>query len=427
MRIGLASLISGAVLLSGAVPARSAQAEESIFPVVMTGAEIPELKGRNVAEISLLSCTEGRIRPVLFQIDEFTDDGRIVPNVFKGEAVKDSTPGVIDENDEIVLMARDLGDDCPAEQLARAQGKVTEIAFTGQPVKKVYALAGPAGTLPSTTGLRYDRTTDTIVTPAYTWGYSLKYPHIFDKLSFRDYRGAPPDQLDRLKVRMKARSLGNLMTIRVDEEDIESELRGVRAGPVRIVRDLPLSVAPVPGFRISAVVQFIHYERIWDAQVRFRLPAHAALFLSSLDVQFMMDLNDTRGLRFVTKTEPQGLPVEGNSTQGPVLVDMGSEPWLLMTGQGLTEVVFVNYDKALKLSPSAFYTDNKTLPDPPEETPGCSPCSGFELNRWEDLKAQWYSFGAQVLLPPRFPEGGGSGYYAAWLKRPKVKSATPVN
>ncbi len=412
-----------------AVPAvlRAGADAEQVFPVVILGSEVPELVGKSAAELSFFSCSDGKIRPILFQVDEYTSEGRVVPNVFKGEPVKDDTPGIIDDNDQIVFMMRDLGDSCTAEQLARAQGKVMEIAFTGTPARKVYALAGAQSAVTTGGSLRYDRATDTVTTPAYSWGYSLKHPHIFDRLVFKDVRGASGDQLDRLKVRMKARSIGNLLTIRVNEEDIVSELRGVRAGPIRIIRDLPISVTPVPGFKINAVVEFIHYERMWDAQVRFRLPGQAALFLSSLDVQFVMDFNDMRGMRLVTKTEPQGLAIEGNSTEGPTPVDMGSEPWFLMTGQGLTEVVFVNYDKALKLSPTAYYIDNKSYPDAPEEVPGCSPCNGFELNHWEDLKAQWYSFGAQVLLAPRFPEGGGSGFYASYQKRPKVKSTVTLN
>lgn len=401
------------------LPVKALDEAETLFPVLLQGSDAPDLLGKNITELSLFTCQESRIRPILFQVDEYNAEGRIVPNVFKGEPVRDETPGVIDENDMIIFMVRDIGEPCAPEQLARAQGKVVEIPFSGNGGRMVYALVGAQLGAIAASPLRYDQKTDTVTTPAYVWGYSVKMAHLFDRLQFRDYRGAAGDHFDRLKVRMKARSLGNLMTINVNEDDIESTLRGVKAGPVRIVRDVPVSVTPVPGFKISAVVEFIHYERMWDAQVRFRLPTHAAMFLSTLDVRFVIDFNDTRGMRFVTKTEPQGLPIEGNSTDGPVPVDMGSEPWQLLTGQGLTAVVFVNYDRELKLSPTAYYMDNRNVPDPPEETPGCSPCTGFELNRWENLKAQWYSFGAQIFLASRFPEGGGSGIYKRYQTRPK--------
>lgn len=413
-----------------AVPfAHAASGEESILPVIFTGSEAAALQGVKAAELSLFSCSDGRIRSIVFQVDEYTADGRIVSNLPLTGPSKDDTPGVIDANDEIVFMERDLGGACLEEQLARAQGKIIELRFSrpdGGP-DRLYALVGPFSAVPGTTNLRYERAGDAVHAPGYSWGYSLKKPHIFDRLQFRDYRGGKEDFFDRLKVRMKARSLGDLITIRVNEDDIRGTLEGVRTGPVRIIRHVSISVTPLPGFTISAFVDFIHYERIWDARVRFRLPGHAALFTSSMDVQFVMDFNGLTGVRFVTKTEPQGLPVEGNSAKEPVLVSMGNEPWFLVTGRGLNEMVFVYYDKALSLNPSAYYIDNSELDDAPERVRGCSPCSGFELNRWENLKAQWYSFGAQVLLPPRFPDGGGSGFYQRYQNRPRLKAAVPAN
>ena len=46
------------------------------------------------------------------------------------------------------------------------------------------------------------------------------------------------DLLDRQKARFRVKTLGSLLTLNITEDDFDTTLEGVRAGPVRVVREV---------------------------------------------------------------------------------------------------------------------------------------------------------------------------------------------
>ncbi|MEW6776489.1 MAG: hypothetical protein AB1405_09370, partial [Bdellovibrionota bacterium] len=385
-----------------------------VLPAIVKGAQVPSLIGSKNKEVFAYACPKGALVPIPVQIDDVNAEGRILPDSGPGGLVADESPGVMDATDEIVVRVKDLAPACPPAALAQLNGKVSEAAIGASYFKEklfVYLMVGGKGAS-APTDLRYDPAQDTIHAPGYSWGYSLKQPCLYTVMNFLDLKGREKDDLsDRLRVRMKARALGSLIRLKIDEDEVICTLHGVRTGPLRVTRELMAVVSPLPGFTVNAAVSFIHYERFLQAWIRVKMPAPAALFVSSLDVAFAHDFTDLKGLRFSTSALPGGAVVDGRMIESERRIDIGPEPWYYLSGQGVNQITTLDMEAGLKLRAVNQFIDDPAYLEPPEEIPGCLPCLGYELLGWENMQARWYTFGAAFAFLKGFPEGGGSGYY----------------
>lgn len=400
-------------------------ANAHVLPVRLTGADVPELRGADPVGLTVLTCHDGRPTPIPFQVDEFDKRGRLVAAGGITNRKQDESPRKIDENDELVVMMRDIGEACAADQLERVPGRIVEVELNAGHFKqsgRLYLTVSERGHIPSTRYVQYDSNRDLIKSSAYEWGYNDKLPHLFDYLTAADYQRPDVDLMDRLKVRMNARSLGKLISISVDENEIESSLDVVKAGPIRVIRDLSLKVTPVPGMTIEAFVLFTHYDRFWDAVVHFKMPGPAAMFTSSLDVTFYQDYTNLLGVQFSTAALPKGVLIDGRMLEMEKSMAFGDKPWLMLNGRGLRLLTIIQYDRKLSLAGRVQFVDDPEHESPPESRKGALPLVGFELTNWENLKARWYSFSAQEAFLKGFPEGGGNGFYETMRREPTLKS-----
>ncbi len=437
-RFPLRLLAAGALLLLSPVFAGAAQSpvktSAQILPLILKGKDVAPFLGVNLLGLSAFSCAEGRVKPLLFQADEINAEGRYVSVDSEGRLAKDTAPGILDENDELAFMLRDLGEPCPPAVLAEARGRLLAVqvqpAYAPKAVS-LYLLAGETRFVPAGAHVQYSPASQIVSTAAYEWGYEPGQPFLYKRNVFHDLEGrSQEDILDRLKVRFNVRAMKSLIRLRLSEEDFKSRLAGVRTGPIRIVRELDLEVTPVPGMTLHPVVTFTNYERLWHAHVRFKFPAPAALFTTSMDVSLIHDFTDLRGLRFSTSALPQGTIVDGRMIEQDRSIAFGPEPWYMVTGGGLNYLVAIDLEKNLDLTAAATFDDTAVSSDPPEEVPGALPAIGYQFLGWENLEARWYGFSANIALLPRFPEGGGSGFYRTLhapvkIQAEEIKSAAP--
>src|SRR5690349_4831174 len=119
MRRRAASCISvGALLATGAlygtssaetVKAKTLTRTEDW--VTVTGAQLPRLKGKHKDRIRLYAQKNGALQPIAFQIDEKNAEGNYCFSEGPQDLiVKDADGGLVDDNDELVFMAKDSGD-----------------------------------------------------------------------------------------------------------------------------------------------------------------------------------------------------------------------------------------------------------------------------------------------------------------------------
>lgn len=386
-----------------------------MLPIVLSAKDVPALDGARIVSLSGFSCRGERPEPLLFQVDERNGQGRYVSSEASGALARDESPGVLDANDEIVFMASELGEPCSAEALARVRGRLLEIQIAGENYPDpghVYLLVGEKGYVPNRTLIDYDTATSTVRTDAYTMGYDPDLPFIYKTLTYADLKGrAKEDILDRLKVRIEARALGSLVTLRFDEEDFDATLDALKRGPIRVIREMTVHVPVAPGVSVTASVTFLHYERLWQGIVTLDIPDTVATVTSSMDVALIHDFVDLRGLKLSTSGLPQGTLIDGRMIELERNLKLTGDTWFMLTGGGLYEVTTIEFDRSLKLEPTALFVDGNEETAPPEDHPGGLPSVGLEFLDWQNLKPGIHSFSAHMAQLPSFPNGGGGGFY----------------
>ena len=418
-------------LLCGISPAptfaldSTAPVSTSVLPVVMVGKDIPALLGAKPYQVSAFSCSGGRAKSVLVQVDEINAGGRYVSVGMDASVQPDDPPLAIDENDEIVLQLKDFGETCDKERLANISGKLAAVEVSAGYLKKpayAYLVAGEKGLVPASL-IQYEPASHTITTSAYVFAYMPEFPFLYHRVLLADLKGREnEDTVDRLKIRFRIRALGKMLDLLRREDDIAAKLVSIRVGPVRVIRELDAKVT-VLGVGTPTLATVYHYDRLFRTHVRFRPPVVAALTLSSLDVTLNNDFINMRGLRISTSALPAGALVDGQMIGQERDIPFGAEPWFMASGLGIYEAGVIDLDPELRknLKAAALFVDSPDYDDPPEEMKGCLPCVGYQFLGWENLKAQWYSFASNIAFLPAFPEGGGGGFYRVLHAEPRVR------
>ncbi len=387
--------------------------------VVLDGPVTADLQQAPLASIRAMALTEKGFQSIPFQIDERLPDGGFVTE--RGKFTKDDTPGVLDGEDEIVVMARDVGFRAPKTAWPQGVLKSSEIQVTDPTTGAtgfVYLFAFGSTAVPRLSERRYisyDATKDMVSSDTYQIGFDHKYPLIINYGVFKRMNDAGRDQnvIDRLKVRIKAITSAGV-TITRNEEEFDQALTGVKVGPVRVVRTLELSVSIPPMPKVSITANFQIYADYADIPVDFTIPGLVNLFLKDMTVDVGVDFDKMKGITFATLERPKGTYVDGQQPQNERDIPMGSEEWFMMQGRGLNTFVVFELDKELKkrkLKKEIHFMDSDTGSNPPESIPGQLPEIGFELSQWGGLEARLYHFEAKLHFLWEAPAQGGSGYY----------------
>ena len=328
---------AAAVFFMASVPARALESRTptnaSVLPVILTAGEVPAMLGAGVGEISAFACAGEGLRPIPFQVDEINADGRVVSYFGNEDRVEpDATPGALDEDDEISFMLRDAGQECDVQSLARLRGIVAGVRLESDHLKspaRIYLLRSERGLKPLVNYVTYDAAKHEVASKDYTWRYAPDRPFMITDMVYPMLQGrGSTDIQDRLRVRIRASDPTGLVNLNFDEEDVDIHLKGVRNGPIRLVREMEGAINVLPGFSLPVSLTFINYDRLWIADVRFRVPAPAALFVGSLDMRIVNDFTDLRGTRISTKAKPEGVLVDGQMIAEEKTLQFGDEPLL---------------------------------------------------------------------------------------------------
>ena len=420
-RRGSSVILTLAVLLAAASWPGDLPALESKTPniaetlsVVIRGDQLPQLEGIEAGRLSAFTCRGGRPEPVVFQFDERDSSGRFVDNAISAQNGDDS-PGLLDANDELAFMLSDLGEACPTEILSRASEDAYEIQASRPSLRKpgyVYLLEGKPAAAPAHSLIRYTPANHTMMSDVFAVGFDANNPVLIDKFALAEYRPRPrADVLDRIKLRFTGRALRNLVSLSMDESEIDGELLATRTGPIRAIREIEVSIQPVPGFQIMGSATFILYRRHAEVSFILDVPKAGALFVSSMDMEVGMDFVDLRGTRVSTNSLPEGVLVDGAMIEQENNLSLGKEPWFFISGNGINMLGYVDPDPKMGVTAAANFLDSETAFEPPESVPGALPKIGYFFENWENVKAGSYRFFAYYGVLPGFPEGGGSGFY----------------
>lgn len=395
---------------------------------VVKGSELSAFVGQSNDKIRIYSDLGDGLVPIPFQIDEMNARGDYIFDDTPPK-VPDERPGVLDDTDELVFLLPDVGYRVHAGRWPGGH-KVARELEVADPVggRRGYLYIFAFDNPPPPSKERhvwYDAKEDKAESDAIVLGFSEKFPIIFDEVRTADYkgplgRGKKINLIDRLKVRMTGRSLGELVELSLNEEDVEAHVVGIRVGPVRIIRALEGTITIGP-MSVPIKAQFQMGPRTIRVPVEFTLPGKVTAFLSNVDLTIGVDFRDFRGATFSTLAMSRGTLVDGRLSPVEKAIPMGNEEWIMVTGNGVNIFGVIDLERDLSLKKEIHFLDDPKGDFGPEFVPGQLPEVGFRFLNWTSLEGRTYHFDATVSMLSGFPLGGGSGFYKAIHTPPNVK------
>jgi hypothetical protein len=385
------------VLLPVAVTASATQMRFADV-VQVDGSDLSGLIGTSIAQLTVLACTERACRPIPSQVDERDGEGQWVLDG-GALATTDDPPGTLDDNDQVLFMAADAG-----EQVARARlppAPHTYAVRIADPasgtVRWAYVLAGH-GPPAASAGeyVTYDPETDRSRGARVTLGFADGIP---DYLTVDD----GPNLLDRLKVRASATVLFGLLRFSRSETDFRTELLGWRVGPIRVRRVQRQWVRLGWGIRSPAfVTHTLMYRDFAELPVTLRLNFPATFFFHDIEVRAVLDFRDLRGWQVLADGVPQPLVVGGPMTETKRALNRETGTWFAVGGPTITLLQLFESSESLRtVRRRLVYREANRTVDPPEDVPGEHPGIGYQLEGWQRVGAGRHQLTAiSYALPP---------------------------
>lgn len=276
--------------------------DRDLEPVSISGAAVIDFVGLPVDELFVYVHINGAFRQIPAQIDEVTPGGSYVV----------SEDGLLDDNDEIVFMAKDLGNKVlgyPVDnRIIRDRIYEIKVSDPTKPTKRGWAYLVHSSVLTPTFSSDYvdfDMTLRRINAANYSLGLGTTHPG-FEYLALGD---SDVDILDRTKFRLFCE---NPLICPVTEEDLPLVFDDlVKDGPVRVILRGGLA-----------------YGSMVDWTVRHTLPP----FLAG-DLCLSTDFNAAvSGATYYNSVVPNGVIVDGIAD--PVVSKPLSPWWQLSTDAG---------------------------------------------------------------------------------------------
>lgn len=395
----------------------------STLYMTVPGERLDALVGAPVAELRLFAAPEGKVEIIPFQVDS-RPDGK--------QYAWDSDPTRISDRigraDELLFMIRDCGPRLAPERWPTGTQDVLELLVAHPDGRLGYVYAARFGNPPplsARTYVTYDAARDHVSSSAWIIRYRKDNPLVFDDVIYRDLTGRTDETIaDGMRIRVKARTLGTMLTLTRNEDEFRSKLLGYRAGPIRVIRyvELYFDLGPIPLTTMYA--RFDISARMFEAQVSFQLSVAVNALLDDLSAIVGVDYLDLKGVTFSTAAEPAGRPITGNSAPEGVFIPYGKEEWFTLSGRGLYQFNFLDFEPGLKLENNAFLRDGPD-PNPPERFRGQFPLSGYSISRWTGVGTRRHSFRIVITNLEGVPSGGGSAMYRLYRNLPTSAVVRP--
>ena len=394
----------------------------------MTGAQFGDLHGEAVSSLGLYRYRQGRIEPIIFQIDERVFDakeGRVAYALTHdpGGALTSQGNGRLDAVDELAFMSADAGE--KARVPVAGARTCYEIAITdpaAHTMAYVYLAQreGAALALGSqkTAYVAYDVARDAVSTERYQTAFLPKTPLVQAELVLANREeGVAQNVLDRFKMRFFL-DLRHFFNMTFKEDSITSRLLGYTAGPIRVIRRLviyqkigPIRVTP------KALSDYIFYFDRLVIPSTILAPFDAEKHLKAGSFAFGgFDFSQNFvGSQFYSQRNPVPVVIDGRMSPAEQALTREDINWWAVTGEKGHVVVRVDLDPVLVkagVTIGLHYDDDNHVAAPPESEPGQS-IIGFDMDPRHLPKGTFRLKMYQFFPPKDFKSGDESRYLDA--------------
>lgn len=392
------------------------QSSESIL--VLKGEQIPALVGHSFTKLSAFSWrpqtpTAKQAQKIFWQWDPKDLQGRyLLPS---SDANSQAMRNFVAQQDELVFLARDLGQRITQEQLQQFQQPLLELEFkqpSQRPSSWLYFLleADKDGFLDTrsleshNTPLHYSKPKDEVSSAFYKIGFAQNHPFLLNAFHWRESNNSWGDDLtDMMKIRHQGRFLG--LPFKRTQADYQSRLSGVKQGPLRIIRRTENTIKIF--WKLSTPSLSIDYVMMPDGFIMdtlIDLPFRIDLFFSELQTLTTMDWEPSTNplpilLHYGHSEEPVRL--NGRASLLKPAVDPIETQHFSLTHSGGHFKVWLDIPKTFPIQTYLYLKDDIQALDPPENSPGQFANIGFKTTGWENLESQTQHLKFTVCLEPQ--------------------------
>jgi hypothetical protein len=369
----------------------------------------------------------GAWKKIVFQVDErmevsayatWTLRERFLSYAFDTgpKAGPDPDPG-FDADDELVFMASSSG--ARAGEGAGPAGAVAceEIELV-DPVSgdESYAYACTVSSPGPVSDVKYVtlKSDDEIHASGYVAEYPAGNPINFHRFQARGPSGLSPDVVDRMKMQVMVGVIMGVANYPLTENDFQHYVRGVRSGPVRVIKEFESVLETWAAAQIRTYNHVYFYPFHIEYDVLARGAANWGKTINTSDLVLAVDLNDrARGMTFYSEKNPRGETIDGKSNPSELNMDYGPTEWAAVGGNRAGAIVLhMGLDIRTPLYKDLYYADNDDKGDPPEEEPGMVGKFGYVIHDMQ--KAGFDKF------PVRFSVYGSPDDYRPGMERELV-------
>jgi len=259
-------------------------------PLILKGASLPQLLGQRIDRLEVLVVRQGILEPIPFQVDQALPGGSLA--LREGpEPSADHSSGVLERDDELVMMVSDLGERClNLDGLAPGALEIEIADPLGGSKRYAYVAAVGSPRLNANGYVHYEPRLVRIETDHYRLAFTHEFPSDL-ALQSHKYEGRP-SMIDGFEVGVRARVLG-LFDVGLTENDVEGRALAYRTGPVRVIRRVAHRVRL--WFRIRSpevsTVEFF-YRDFSEASFAVRFPPR--VLFRDIQGRLAMDFIDLR-------------------------------------------------------------------------------------------------------------------------------------
>ncbi len=407
--------------------------DRDVDPVVIKGEQLRTLLGKPISSIRVAAVRTNGLEPVPFQIDERDEDNEYVFTAGPDKGT-DRDKGLFDANDELIVMARDLGDQLeggyPAQKGAQP-ATVKEIVIR-DPIdgKRGYAyVTSWAGEPPAPATkdyVTYKSGEDLVEATSFAVGFNKETPFAIDRSMIRKANGQFSDnRVDILKVRLKS-TIFRFYDFDRDQADFGSKTAAWIDGPVRVILHKGISVRMILGLQSPKIWNdtiFYPYGLSYgiDVKTPFKIPS----IFSKFEMYSGMDFRDLRGGTFYTNGMSRPVTVTGNPNN-PEIAAMNANPdenrFAAIGWEGSYFIMRIKIPPEIPLKVNAYMIDDPNYLDPPERFPGAVPGMYFKIDDWLKVQQTNFNIVTSVFVTDTFVPGQEAKFIGRMDKPPVLEN-----
>jgi len=378
--------------------------------VILAGKDLKAVNGAAIESLRLMALHNGKLAPIPYQIDEKMPNNEYA--LTRPDKSVDRDDGIFDDNDELVFMAKDAGDQGDPKAYGLAVKSCDEILLRDPASNDqgwAYLIAFVANPPPpsSVVYMRYQEFSDhdELTTPYYILRFPKNNVFMSDIVIREAAGGNNQDILDRIKMRSGVNMLGGVFSVDRTEEDFVHKVVGVLAGPLRVIRQTETRLTLVLSLKSpAAVVIGSFYPCCFQFPSMLSLPFRMDMIASDAFMRQGWDLNrNALGLKFYSNLCPQGVNLDGKMSPAERNLAASQETllWALGTGPQGTFMFKGIWNQKAPIKARLYYEDDLSRLEPPEEDPGVMGIA-YQLEDLLKMGGDEYPFNIVNYTVPNF-------------------------